>query len=287
MIATPPPQPPAEPPGKNGHLPPEETLQGGDPLEYVSASRLKSFLTCRLRFYFEKVIALPRPVGPSLHFGKAVHAGLQHYNLARWREGDVSESAVVAAFEKAFDQPEGNQPVAFENTDEQAELRAKGQPLLREFLSTQALAPIKKPTGVELTLHAELPGLALPLLGVIDLIEDDLTAVDYKTVGSTPNVSLEAWLHEIQLTTYTLLIEDATGKPSPGNKLVFLVKTKTPKVITHTLSAPSAAQRGRFARLVETYANGVANEDYYPAPGQHCGWCQYRKECSVWQGGAH
>lgn len=285
MIATPPPQPPVEPPGKNGHLPPTETLQGGDPLEYVSASRLKSFLTCRLRFYFEKVLAVPRSVSPSLHFGKAVHTGLQHYNLARWRGGDASEPAVVAAYEKAFDHPEGDQPVSFDSDGDRADLRAKGEPLLREFLTTQSLVPVKKPTGVELTLHAELPHLALPLLGVIDLVEDDLTAVDYKTVASTPNVSLEAWLHEIQLTTYTLLVEEATGKPSPGNKLVFLVKTKTPKVITHTLPAPNEAQRGRFARLVETYANGVANEDYYPAPGQHCAWCSYRQECSAWKGG--
>lgn len=66
---------------------------------------------------------------------------------------------------------------------------------------------------------AELPSLALPLLGVIDLVEEDGTPVDYKTVASTPDASLESWLHELQLTAYSLLVEEATGEPIPGNEL--------------------------------------------------------------------
>ena len=62
MIALPPspPVPPA-PPSQNGHIPADEALMGGDPLEYVSVSRLKSFLGCRLRFYYEKVLAKKMP----------------------------------------------------------------------------------------------------------------------------------------------------------------------------------------------------------------------------------
>lgn len=285
MIATPNPPAPTSPPGKNGHLPHEEKFQGGDPLEYVSVSRLKSFLGCRLKFYFEKVLALPKPTSPSFHFGKAVHAGLQHYNKARWRGGDASETAVVAAYQKAFDEPEDKQTVAYESADDAAELRAKGEPLLKAFLTSRQLAPEKKPMAVELSLRAEFPALALPLLGVIDLVESDLTTVDYKTVASTPDPSLEAWLHEIQLTAYSLLVEEATGEASPGSELVFLVKTKTPKVIPHRLPPPTQAQRDKFHRLVEVYANGVANEAYYPSPGQQCSWCSFREECAAWKGG--
>lgn len=285
MIALPPPNPAPALPGSNGHLPPEEHIQGGDPLEYVSVSRLKSFLGCRLKFYFEKVLTLPKPVSPSLHFGKAVHAGLQHYNKARWRGGDASETAVLAAYQKAFDDPVRGD-VSFDSPADEAELRAKGEPLLRAFLATRQLAPEKKPRAVELGLRAEHPSLALPLLGVIDLVESDLTTVDYKTVANTPDLTLESWLHEIQLTAYAFLVEDATGEASPGSELVFLVKTKTPKVIPHRVPAPNQAQRDRFARLVEVYANGVANEDYYPSPGMHCGWCEHRQECSAWKGGA-
>lgn len=47
-----------------------------DPQEYMSASRLKSFLTCRLKLFQEKVLSLPAPISPNLQIGKAVHVGL-------------------------------------------------------------------------------------------------------------------------------------------------------------------------------------------------------------------
>ncbi|RRJ94322.1 PD-(D/E)XK nuclease family protein [Opitutaceae bacterium TAV4] len=266
-----------------------ETAVSHDPLEYVSVSRLKSFLTCRLKFYFEKVLALPRPVSPSLHFGKAVHEGLQHFNKARWRDGDFSETAVLAAFNRAFANPDDGQPVEWTDDDERAELQAKGEALLRAFLESNLHLPAdigSKPLGVEVKLSAELPGLSLPLLGVIDLVKADRTPVDYKTIAQTPNLENETWQHELQLTAYTLLIEDATGETCPGNELVFLVKTKTPKVIRQSFPAPTQIQRDRFARLVDIYANGVELEHYYPASGQHCAWCPFRKECSQWTGGS-
>ena len=69
-----------------------------DPLAYVSPSRLKSFLTCRLRFFFEKVLGLPSPSSPNLLIGKAVHEGLQQYYKAMWRGEDASsEEAVLAS----------------------------------------------------------------------------------------------------------------------------------------------------------------------------------------------
>ena len=278
MIAIPP------DPSRNGHSkhPPQPPP---DPLDYVSVSRLKSFLSCRLRFYFEKVLALPSPVSPSLHFGKAVHAALQHYNKARWRGGDTSETAVVAAYHTAFDHPEDGKPVNWDDAQEEQDTRAKGEPLVRAFLDSNVHPVTDKPMGVEVNVRAELPYLALPLLGVIDLVKANLTPVDYKTIATTPSLAQETWQHELQLTAYTLLVEDATGENCPGGELVFLVKTKTPKVIAHPVPPPNQIQRDRFAALVETYANGVANEHYYPSPGMQCSWCSFRSQCSAWRGG--
>ena len=260
--------------------------QGSDPLEYVSVSRLKSFLTCRLKFYFEKVVAIKRPTSPSLHFGKAVHAALQHYNLARWRNEDASEPSVLKAFNTAFVTPENGEAVRWDDAEQPAQLVTKGEALLKAYLASNVHPLTEKPVGVEVKMQAELPELALPLLGVIDLVKSNYSTCDYKTVASTPDLQLEAWQHELQLTAYSLLIEDATGQLPPENELVFLVKTKTPKVISHRIKAPTQIQRDRFARLVDTYASGVQHEHYYPSPGQHCAWCSFRTECQKWTGGA-
>jgi putative RecB family exonuclease len=259
--------------------------QGSDPLEYVSVSRLKSFLTCRLKFYFEKVAAIKKSTTPSLHFGKAIHAALQHYNKARWRNEDASGPSVIQAFNLAFATPENGETVRWDDAEQPAELVTKGEALLKAFLASNVHPRADKPAGVEVKMHAELSNLALPLLGVIDLVKGNYSTCDYKTVASTPDVQAETWQHELQLTAYSLLIEDATGDLPPENELVFLVKTKTPKVISHRVPAPNQVQRDRFARLVDTYACGVANEHYYPSPGQQCAWCQFRNECQKWTGG--
>lgn len=271
---------------QNGTSPPAETASGGDPMEYVSVSRLKAFLTCRLRFYFEKVRAFPIPGSPALHFGKAVHAALQQFNKARWRGGDTSETAILAAFEVAFAHPEEGQVVAWSHPEESSELRSTGENLLRAFLDANVHPLNEKPMGVEVAVEAAHPTLALPLFGVLDLVKSNRRVVDYKTCAATPDLSLESWLHEVQTTAYALLVEHATEQASTGTDLVFLVKTKTPKILVHPVEPPTQVQRDRFARLVEVYATGVANEDYYPSPGQHCAWCHYRKHCAAWKGTA-
>jgi hypothetical protein len=61
----------------NGTLtapPPPETIarvRPGAP-EHISPTAAKSYLTCSLRFYFERVLQLPKPTSPALHLGKAM-----------------------------------------------------------------------------------------------------------------------------------------------------------------------------------------------------------------------
>jgi hypothetical protein len=73
-----------------------------DPLEYISASRLKSFHTCRLQWYFRYIEQLPSKVSPSLLVGKVVHAVLQAWNLARWRGEDSSVERMDLVFEACW-----------------------------------------------------------------------------------------------------------------------------------------------------------------------------------------
>lgn len=69
---------------------------------HISPTAAKSYLSCSLRFWFERVVCIRKPTTPALHLGKAVHAALQAFHLARWRGGDDSVEAVSAAYEDAF-----------------------------------------------------------------------------------------------------------------------------------------------------------------------------------------
>jgi putative RecB family exonuclease len=271
--------------GAQGVFPvsPASPQPAGNPLEYVSASRLKSFLTCRLKFYYEKVLGLPAPSSPNLQIGKAVHAGLEAFHHAKWEGGDSSTPAVVEAYHAAYKRLEDEDPVDYGDKDRE-DCIAIGERTLRAYLESE-LANDRRPIrGVEAYLRRDPDILPLPLVGVLDLVRDGGVPVDFKTVATTPDLAEEAWAHDLQMVAYWLLLTDATDEVAAPAELVYLVKTKTPKVIRHQLPPVTETQVERFRRLTEVYVDAVQRQDYYPSPGMQCRWCAFRNQCRAWNG---
>ena len=256
----------------------------GDPLAYLSASRLKSYLSCPLKFYFEKVALIRKPTSAAAHLGKSVHAGLAAYHLALWRGGDPSATAITGKFATEFNKFEQEQPVRWDDAVERTEAIESGAKLLQAYIADNEVRAPAKPLGVEVALEAEIDGIPIPLVGVADLVREGNKLTDFKTTGVTPNPFLEAWQHELQVTAYDLLIEASTDRGVSEAELVFLVKTKTPKIVRQVLPAPDETQRERFKALARTYVEGVSERKYHPCPGQHCAWCSFRDECRQWSG---
>lgn len=257
-------------------------------LDHVSPTAMKGYFSCSLRFFFEKVQQLPKPVSPALHVGKAVHEGLRAFQLARWREGDLSEPTVLAAYLKAFGELEKSEgPVEWSDPTERNDVFATGERVLKAYLASDHARAEGKPLGVEVVLNDTIPGLELPLTGVIDLVRPGHVPVDFKTAASTPgDLNLESFLHETQLTAYQLLLEAATGEPVTALELVFLIKTKTPKVLVHREPPADELRKQRFVALANAYIAGVRGGRFHPQPGLHCTWCSFRTECQAWKGGS-
>ena len=91
------------PPTPKANPNPIETLQ-----KTVSASRLNTWLQCRLKFYFRYVQQISKPKTPSLHVGSVVHLILQAWNMARWRKQEFQLERFKKLFEVGWkDQPPG------------------------------------------------------------------------------------------------------------------------------------------------------------------------------------
>ncbi|MCU0782413.1 MAG: PD-(D/E)XK nuclease family protein [Akkermansiaceae bacterium] len=266
-----------EPPPGNGFATPADKLP-----RHISPTSAKNYLGCSLRFWFEKIARIPKPATPALHLGKAVHAALQAFHLARWRGGDDSPGAVVAAFEQAFlalERDEG--PVNFGDETGREKHRLDGLRLVAAYLdSPEALAG--KPRAVEVLLSEAIPGLSVPLTGAMDLVTGDFRPVDFKSAAARPDPANAAFDHELQLVAYQLLLEAAAGVTPPSLDLLFLVKTKVPQVIR--VSSPPAEDRRkqRVVALLETAVAGIAAGRYHPQPGMHCAWCRFKNECLGW-----
>ena len=249
--------------------------------EHISPTAAKAYLACSLRFFFERVARIRKPVSAALHLGKAVHAALQAFHIARWRGADDSPETTAAAFDKAFDELERDEgPVNFDDATEREKCRLDGLRVVAAYLDSPE-APQGKPRAVEVLLKESIPGLSVPLTGAMDLVKADFTPVDFKSAASKPDPDHAAFDHEMQLVSYQLLLE-SIGENPPSLDLVFLVKTKTPQVI-RVSSAPAGEHRKlRVIALLETAVQGIAAGCFHPQPGMHCSWCQYRNECMAW-----
>jgi len=273
-LATPPQK---EVPFTTGLTPWAQTLP-----QHISPSSAKSYLSCSLRFWFERVACIRKPTTPALHLGKAVHAALQSFHLARWRGGDDSVEAVADAYERAFLRLERDEgPVNFDDEAEREKCRQDGLRVVAAYLDSPE-AMKEKPRAVEVLLKEDIPGLSVPLTGAMDLVEGDFTAVDFKSAAAKPDPANAAFDHEIQLVSYQLLMEAATGETPPSLDLVFLVKTKTPQVIRVKSPSADKHRKQRVTALLETAVEGIASNRHHPQPGMHCSWCQFKNECKAW-----
>ena len=248
---------------------------------HISPTAAKAYLGCSLKFYFERVACIKKHTPVALHLGKAVHAALQAFHLARWRGGDDSPDAIAAAFEKSFTDLERDEgPVNFDDDAEREKCRLDGLRVVAAYLDSPE-AMKDKPRAVEVLLKEEIPGLSVPLTGAMDLVEGNFTPVDFKSAAAKPDPGNAAFDHEIQLVSYQLLLE-AIGERPPSLDLVFLVKTKTPQVIRVSSPPADEHRKRRVIALLETAVEGIAANRHHPQPGMQCSWCQFKNECMAW-----
>jgi putative RecB family exonuclease len=273
MIAMPEPQPvSANPPPVS----PEQRLEQLQ--RTVSASRLNLWSQCRLKLFFRYVLKVAKPTTGSMHAGKVVHGVLQNWNLARWRREPFQIARFKELFETRWQEQEKINWYGEEPEEKASALRA----LEHYFLETPIKAD-EKPEAVEVSVEADLAKHGLPtLIGIIDLVRSGGRIVDFKLVGKTPDVEQVIHTNEVQLTCYSVLYHDATGKPEGGLELHHLVRTKAPKLIVTSLPPMPESKKVRLFRQIESYQTGLARQDFVPSPGFHCAGCEFFNECRHW-----
>jgi hypothetical protein len=267
-------QPPAQPPEAIANVNPIGSLQ-----KTVSASRLNTWLQCRLKFFFRYVQQIPKPKTPSLHVGSVVHLVLQAWNMSRWRKQAFNRDSFKGLFEEGWkDQPPGI------NWDgEEAGEKNTAWSVLDMYFSQTPIKADEMPEAVEVPMETDLSKYGLPtLIGVLDLVRAGGRIVDFKTTGKTPDAEDAVHQNETQLSCYSVLYRDATGKRESGRELHHLVKTKKPKIIVTPMGPMSDLQQVRLFRMMGSYVEGLAREDFVPSPGFHCAACEFFNNCREW-----
>ena len=248
----------------------------------VSATRLNAWLGCRLKYYFRYVQRLKSPKTAALYVGTTVHTVLKQWNRARWRKEWLTAEQLQSAYELAWVSEQQQEPVAWD-TDEEPDEKKQGWSLLQTYFNQSPIPPDERPEGVEVRIEADLSQHGLPnLMGVLDLVRSGGRIVDYKTIGQTPKDERAIHNNEVQLSIYSVLYREATGKQEGGRELHQLVKLKAPKLIITSQGPMTDAEQTRLFRQLESYQSGVEREDYVPSPGMQCMACSYFNQCRKW-----
>jgi hypothetical protein len=265
---------------------PEKPPQAKDRIEElqqtVSASRLGLWHSCRLKFFFRYVRQIKKAPTPAMHCGSSVHSVLQAWNLSRWRREPFATERFKALFNVRWLALQTEVKIKWDG-EEEVDRSSSWRALENYFIETPIKAD-EKPEAVEVAMSADLSKHGLPtLVGIIDLVRSGGRIVDFKLVGKTPDVEMVVHTHGTQLTAYSVLYRDATGRREGGLELHHLVRTKQPKCIITSLPPATEQQVTRLFRSMESYQEGVARQDFVPSPGFACLGCEYWNECQRWR----
>jgi putative RecB family exonuclease len=245
----------------------------------VSASRLNTWLGCRLKFYFRYIQQITKPKTPSLHVGSVVHLVLQGWNMARWRKQEFH----LEKFKKLFEDGWKDQTTKINWDGEEDEQRKTAWSVLEMYFTQTPIKADEMPEAVEVPVESDLSKHSLPtLIGVLDLVRAGGRIVDFKSTGKTPDPEDAAHQNETQMSCYSVLYREATGHRESGRELHHLVKTKTPKLVITELGPMNEIQQVRLFRMMESYVEGLAREDFVPSPGFQCAGCEFFNECRKW-----
>ena len=248
----------------------------------VSASRLNTWLSCRLKFYFRYVLGLTKPRTAALYVGHTVHGVLKLWNQARWWRQVLSTEDLKQRFDALWQSDQQKAPLKWEDGEEASEQQTAWS-LLDLYFRQSPIPPNELPEAVEVSAEADLTQHGLPkLIGILDLVRAGGRIVDYKTVGQTPSDEKAIHTNEVQLSGYAVLYRANTGKTEGGRDLHQLVKTKTPQIIRVKSPPADAHRKRRVTALLETAVEGIASNRHHPQPGMQCSWCQFKNECMAW-----
>ena len=224
--------------------------------------------------------------------GRAVHAVIELFYKER------RDKNAVLDVEAAFDALDDSLDATLHELDEEGraeveDLRELGYDLVEYYL--EEVAPRVRPHLIEQRFSFTLPGVDVPIVGYVDLVDQDGTVIDHKTAASPFPEDYLA--QDVQLLTYSLgynaLRMGARQRPGqlpfvhmlPPVRLDVLIKGEE---ITYQRLDFRYEQEHveRYVERVNGVAAGIRSADFRPfwqtrePDPDVCGYCDFKHVCT-------
>jgi putative RecB family exonuclease len=253
---------------------------------HLSASSIGDYLECGMLYRFGRIDRLPMEfVSDALEFGSVIHIVLAEYYQTKITGDRLTLKDVHESFRHHWHRvAEGREDIQYANGKDFNTYLIQGVDLLTAWYSKLPSDNFKV-IGIEEAFSFELPNLPVPVIGAIDLVEEDesgtIIITDFKTSGRA--YSLDEVDQNMQMTVYQLAMKsNGFGGREILLKLDCLIKTKKPRFEQY-YTTRSYVDELRLIRKIEKVWEGINNRIFIP---NDLNWrhlrCPYKKACDSW-----
>ncbi len=253
---------------------------------HLSASSVGEYVECGLLYKFGRIDRLPLEFkSEALEFGTVIHLVLGDY----YNEKRTGKKMALTNVHKSFE--DHWHRVAEKRTDIQYGSGRDFKTLLRDGIDLLTAWYNKLPDdqfnvlAIEEAFSFTLPGLTIPIISAMDLIEEDeagtLIITDFKTSGKAYSID-DVDLNQ-QLTTYQMAAkENGYGDREILLRIDCLIKTQKPKFEQY-YTTRSEIDELRVARKIREVWKGISKGVFVPNDTSwKCKNCSYKTACNDW-----
>jgi putative RecB family exonuclease len=253
---------------------------------HLSASGINEYVDCSLLYRFGRIDRLPMEfVAAELEFGTAIHRVLEEFYRAKM----IGEKLLLKDLHEQF------KTLWKKATTERVDIQyQEGQNA--EMLSMMGVDLLTvwhsklqddnfQVIGVEEAFSFNIPGVSAPIIGAIDLLEEDesgaIIITDFKT--SSRAYSVDEVDRNQQLTLYQMAMKQ-NGHAGHEILLKFdcLIKTQKPKFESYWTTR-SEVDEIRMERKIRQVWSGISKGIFIPNDTSwKCPRCHHRKACDAW-----
>jgi len=252
---------------------------------HLSASSISDYLDCGLMYKLGRVLKLPPETRPdALEFGSAIHKVIAEYYRNKLEGEIVPLADLLILFEALWKKAaENGLEITYKDGKNAQILLQEGKQLLSTYYRTlprdnfQILA-------IEEPFQFTLPNLPVPIIGQMDLVEEDesetIIITDFKT--SSHAYSEDEIDKNLQITIYNMAAK-ANGYKDREMLLRFdcLIKTKICKFEQY-YTTRSEIDEMRAMKKIRHVWEGISKGVFIPNESWKCKGCQFKNACDEW-----
>jgi len=252
---------------------------------HLSASGVNEYVECSLLYRFGRIDRLPLEfVAAELEFGTVIHKVLEEFYRAKM----IGERLLLKDLHEQFKtlwkkSTSERQDIQYQEGQNAEMLSMLGVDLISVWFNRLQEDSFNV-ISVEQVFSFNLPGISAPIIGAIDLVEEDesgaIIITDFKTSGRS--YSIDEVDRNQQLTLYQMAMKQAGHRHEILLKFDCLIKTKTPKCESYWTTR-SETDEIRMERKIRQVWSGINKGVFIPNDTSwKCPRCHYRKACDEW-----